>query len=294
MRTRFIKINDISEIDTTRVTVHDLNNRYIDRRGNMYGLRYNRTSKKVEVIKIIRTPIKSAEYYRQRLRQQKKEGSSAQTEKGYFDIDEDIAVEGELIDASSYSDGVELDFNPDMFVENTIELMKTHASRFNGIINNIKNSKAISERDRLNANQLDDIFRNLNIDGIQRIEKILATSKEIKEYPRSISYYLAKQNPDSKAIIDSLDSDTRKMSYVYLLEMYHSISNLYRTLLKILKDLNYFLENTHTEDARDLTFAEKQSFQDACISVQNSIVESSRLLNDLKRLNEYLSDARNF
>jgi hypothetical protein len=260
----------------------------------MYGFRYNRTSRKVEIIKIIRTPVKSAEYYQHKLRQQKKNELTARGEKGYFENDGDMEVVEEMPADEEIGGQGPAEFNPSMFIDGTIELMQTHISRLNGIMNNIKNSRAVSEGDRMTSNQMEDMFRNIFIDGIQRIEKILATHKELKEYPRSISYYLAKQNTRSKNIIDLLDSDASKMEYIYFAELFYSINNLYRTLLKILKDLNYFLENTHIEEIKDLTFSEKQSFQDASISVENTIKECDRLLKDMRKLDDYISDADNF
>jgi len=54
MKQRIIKINDISEIDTSKISVYDLNNRYIDKNGSMFSLKYNRGERKVEIIKIVR------------------------------------------------------------------------------------------------------------------------------------------------------------------------------------------------------------------------------------------------
>ncbi len=295
MKTRFIKVDSIADVDASKITIHDLNNRYIDKQGNMYGLRYNRTSRKVEILKIIRTPVKSADYYHHKLRQQKKNGVAARAEKGYFENEEEMEVVEEMPSDDEAAGGqTSAEFNPVIFMDGTIELMQTHISRMNGIMNNIRNSRAIPDGDRMAASQMEDIFRNINIDGIQRIEKILAVHKELKEYPRSISYYMAKQNTKSRNIIDQLDTDAAKMEYIFFAELYYSIANLYRTLMKILKDLNYFLENVHVEDVKDLTFSEKQSFQDACISVENTIKECDRLLKDMKRIEDYLSDAKNF
>jgi hypothetical protein len=49
MKTKFIKIKNMGEIDPSKITIYDLNNRYIDAVGNMYGLKYNREQKKVEI-----------------------------------------------------------------------------------------------------------------------------------------------------------------------------------------------------------------------------------------------------
>ncbi len=294
MRTRFIKINDISDIDTSKVTVQDLGNRYIDRQGNMFGLKYNRKNRKVNVIKIIRTPVKSADYYKQIIMTQRKGGISLKEnhdnlKDGGIGLDDDLSFGDDNI-----ADGVEIDFDPNFFISSTIELMQTHSSRLEGIMMNVKNSLVIPESDRMNSDQMNDIFRNVNIDGIQRIEKILVAHKELKNYPRSISYYLAKLDINDKDIIEKLDTDERKMSYIYASEMFYSIRNFYRTLNKILKDLNFFLESLNPDAIKEITFAEKQSFHDAKTSVGNTIAESDKLMNDIQRMEEHLSDASNF
>ena len=50
---RIIRVASVEDIDLTKVSVYDLNNRYVDSQGNMYGLKYNRSDKKIEVIKML-------------------------------------------------------------------------------------------------------------------------------------------------------------------------------------------------------------------------------------------------
>lgn len=295
MKTKFIRVKDISEIDTSKVRVYDLNNRYIDREGNMYGLRYNRQTRKMDIIKIIRTPAKSAEYYQQILVNQKKLGIIGRDDEKIFESEDEIEGDLTLSNNSTIDiDAVELAFDPNSFIDTLVNLMQTHRERLSGIMMNIRNSSIISEDDRGNYKQLDDIFRNIDMDGIQRIEKVLAIHKEIKNYPRSISYYLSKLDGKGRRIINELDSDRSKMDYIYYSEMFYLIKNLYRTLFKMLKDLNYFIENNNPDDRVDLNYTEKKFYQDARISVDNTLSEIDWLLEDIKRLDNYLSDPTNF
>jgi hypothetical protein len=83
MKTQFIHIQNIEDVDTSKISVYDLNKRYIDSTGNMYGLRYNRALRKVEVIRILRTTQDRAELIKNRMietrlmnrRKQKEENS---------------------------------------------------------------------------------------------------------------------------------------------------------------------------------------------------------------------------
>jgi len=72
MKNVIIRINDISDIDTSKVSVYDLNNRYLDSHGTMYGLKYNKSLRKIEVIKIVRTHEKNAASYQQQIMQKKR------------------------------------------------------------------------------------------------------------------------------------------------------------------------------------------------------------------------------
>lgn len=290
MKTVFIKINNISEINTSKITVQDLNNRYIDKDGKMYGLKYNRKNRKVSIIRIIRTPAKSAEYFNQMLKTQRKEeilnqrasqGKTAQAENG-------ISAQKEK---NSEND---MQFNFHLFINKTVELMQSHKERISGIMMNIKNSRMVSDRDKINITQLNDLFRNLEIDGIARIEKALSNYKEIKNYPRSLPYYIAKLDSKNRRVLDELDSDARKMSFVYAAEMYYSIKTLYRTLFKILNDLNHFINMVSPGGPKDITSAERQYFTDAKISVENTIDEVSKLLENIQKIEDFLNDPKNF
>jgi hypothetical protein len=48
MKKRIIRVTDIAEVDTSKISVYDLNNRYVDPLGNMFGLKYNRELRRVE------------------------------------------------------------------------------------------------------------------------------------------------------------------------------------------------------------------------------------------------------
>ena len=295
MKTRFIKINDISNINTSKISVHDLNNRYLDSTGNMYGLKYNRKTRKIDIIKIIRTPVNSAEYYRQQLRNGKRNKKISREAPAVIEnSDLDIVTESDDSDDMEAEKSITPDFDPNVFIEKTSGLMQTHKDRLLGIMMNIKNSRVISEDNRMNANEMTDLFRNIDIDGVQRIDKILTAYKELKNYPRSISYYLSKLDNDSREIIENIDSDTKKLNYISLVEMRNAIRNLYTPLHKTLKDLIFYLESQNPDEMKDLTFSEKQSFHDAQTSAENTIDGIVDILTEVKTLGTYLHDPKNF
>ncbi|TAL30962.1 MAG: hypothetical protein EPN93_19020 [Spirochaetes bacterium] len=292
MKTRFIRINDISEIETSSTTVYDLNNRYIDARGNMFGLRYNRDSKKIEVIKIIRTPAQKSSYFQQQLvRHRRMKSANGEHEAVGSQRAEDaghVAAGGE--DAPETEDV----FESEQYISQAMETMKTHRDRIAGIMMNIKNSHVVPETERGEANVLIQIFRSLEIDGIKRIEKVLDNHKEIVSYPRSLSYYESKLDNKGRDVFEAIGDYEKRMKFVFHFEMFNSIKNLYNALFKGLKDLDYFLQDKKIDEVKGITLPEKQCYLDATTSLANTLRESGKIMRDIAKLEEYVYNRNNF
>ena len=291
MKTKFIKIKDISEIDPSKATVYDLNNRYIDSQGKMYSLKYNRHKRKIEIIRIIRTPANSAPFYEQKIQENKKtlKNTKSQFHTSYDYVDESDEESLESVDESID----EITFDPDEFITETLELMLTHKERLNGIIMNINNSPLVLGSGE-ETKDLQNTFRNMDIDGIQRIEKVLTQHKEMTSYPRSINYYLSRLDNKDKKFAESISTEKQQMKYVFLNEMYHSINNLYRTLRKIINDVHLIIRDVDTNEISSFTHLDKQNIEDAKTSIDNTIFEIKDILNKTSMLEAYLSDADNF
>ena len=282
MKQKILRITDISEIDTSRVSVFDMNNRYIDGRGNIYGLKFNRLTKKIEVIKLIRTHTDEAQFVQHRIIQKKIKTQQIQEKEQsewHNDDTEDIPATA---------------FSPRDAVERIISLIGPHRERLKGIIMNIKNSNAFTRDNKTESIELDNIFRNLDIDGIQQFEKIENYHRELTGYPRSITYYMAKLDPRSRDIVDSMGTESdRVMRYIFFYEMNNSITAMYRNLKKILVNLTEFLSTKDIESMKNLTSFEKQSFEDANTSIENTLLEIDDVLDSLLPMDDFLHNPEN-
>jgi hypothetical protein len=281
MKSPIIRINDVSEIDTSRVSVYDLNNRYLDRRGNMYGLKYDRLSKKIQIIRIVRTLTDEAQLLQQKIIRKKIDQTKNPAE-------EDFPAEQFELQEESF-------FDPDLLVSETLNLVTAHKERLRGIIMNIKNSNIFPKENKHESVELENIFRNLEIDGIQQFEKVENYEKELSHYPRSITYYQAKIDNHGRAVIESLGNNKDKiMNFIHLYEMYISLKAVYRNLKKILMSLVEFINQRDVESGRKFTPFEKQSFEDSQVSIANTLFEIDDILNKLAPLGEYLKSPENF
>ena len=80
MKKRIIRINDVTQIDTSKVSVYDLNNRYIDPLGNIYGLKYNKDGRKVEIIKLERFHSGESRIFQQIANRHKEDKAAAEND----------------------------------------------------------------------------------------------------------------------------------------------------------------------------------------------------------------------
>jgi hypothetical protein len=289
MKTLFIQIDDPSQIDTAKTTVYDLNKRYIDHAGNMYGLRYNRGLKKIEVIKIMRTTAKNESYFTQKMIQQKKVNAATDTEHESMEQDEDNY---EAAEQTHREEDYEID--PVTFREDLFTLMLTHKERLNTIVKNIYNSKLIPRENRDATAKLDELFRNIDIDCAQRIDKIINSYREMTEYPRSLNYYIGRLDNRARDLITEIRSEESKLNFVILHEMHTQSRDLFTALKKMLANLSSFLKEHSENRLAKISALEKQALGDAITSIDSTIREIHTESEKLVAFEKYIYTLANF
>lgn len=278
MKKRIIKIKDVSQIDTSKISVYDLNNRYIDPMGNLFGLKYNRAGRKIEIIKLERVHTSQTRQYQRKIVQNRETSDS-----GF-----DTPISGESRSEENGIDEEKLFFEPDTFIEKVISDAEIHKERINGIIMNINDSGIFPKENKMDSTEFDDIARSLDIEGIQQLEKLDSYYRELSNYPRSITYYQAKIDNDGKDMIDLLAGNKEKtMRFIFLYEMSSSIKRVYNGLFKHIKRLDSFTDSKNPDEVTGVTKPQKQSFIDARTSIVNTINDIERILKTNNTLYEY-------
>jgi hypothetical protein len=267
MKTQFIQIQDISEIDTTKVNVYDLNKRYIDRAGNMYGLRYNRDQKKIEIIKIMRTTARNQQYFAQKMMINKKDSMGSGSEGAMPGYNEPLMWDTEA------SNGETIPMDTESFRSEMFAALLVYKERITGIVKNISNVPLIPREQRDLNIKLDDLLRNLDIDGVQRLDKVLTTYREMTDYPRSVNYYLAKLDARARSFLSKIPGDEAKLKFIIYHETASNLREIFYFLSKVLSELNQFMaENKDAKHVR-INQQEKQSLSDAMVSMINTITD---------------------
>ncbi len=286
MKKRIIRINDVSQIDTSKASVYDLNNRYIDPLGNIFGLRYNKDNRKVDIIKLERFHSGESRIYQQ-IATRHKEGRFTPDSSSEFGNDQD--------ESGEKPSNEDLLFEPEIFIDDVINNAETHKERLTGLIKNIYDSDVFPKENKQESTEFDDIVRNLEIDGIQQLEKLETYYRELTNYPRSITYYQAKIDNTGKNVFEKLaGSKERTMRFVLMYEMSTTIKRIYTNLKKHIVHMNDFTSNKNIDDRQYMTKHQKQSFIDARTSIGNTIQDIEDILQQNALLYSYAINPANY
>lgn len=284
MKKRIIRIADISEIDTSKISVYDLNNRYVDPVGNIFGLKYNRDLHKIEIIKLERIHTSEMLQYQKKIMilRDMEQSASGQGESKHVQISE--------------SETEELFFEPDVFIESVISESDVHKERLNAIIMNIDLSDVFTRENKMESAAIDDLARQIEIDCVQQLEKLDGYYRELVNYPRTITYYQAKIDNDGKNFIDRLIGSKKDkiMKFILYYEMSSSIKRVYGNIKKHVYSLNELIENKNPDDVQGISKHQKQAFIDAKTSVTNTLSEVEEILKKNKKLYEFALNKNNF
>jgi hypothetical protein len=175
------------------------------------------------------------------------------------------------------------------------ELASTHKSRLTGIISNLQKSNYIKEADRADKISLEAYFRYINTEALQKFEKLEKNQKELLYYPRSIPYYLANLDNQGREFIDRLNQDNQKiMKFIYYFEMLSSMRIIYRQIKKVLDDLIKFLASLEEKKLKELERNDKLAYQDAVTSINNTLIDCERTLDDLSAFEAFMYDIEKY
>lgn len=292
MQIRYVYIDDISKIDHTKATVYDLNKRYIDSEGNMYGLRYNRESKKIDVIRLVRTSVQHAQIIAKRMHANllSKKSSSESVRSSEPSIIEEFTVEE---DDSGQEPIEKPKIIPDAFIAERFNELPLFRERIKGILRNI-NSSNINTRDhREITNPLDEVLRNIEIDGLGKIDKVTSLYRELSEYPRSINYYIGRLDPRSRNVLNAIHSDAKKIKFILWADMKNSLHDFYSSLDGMLRSLSKNINALSDERLPKLSANERQLLTDSTTTVTNTINEIREIDRKLDEFDIFIHNIEN-
>ena len=212
MARSFIQIDSIDDIDLSRVSVGNINDRYIDKEGNRYATRFNLRTRKIDIIRIA---LGNDEALHARM----KHRSSGQKKD----------AEDESIPAAPLSGGVSVPdwvtraaIQPDESIDNQSFLNSLDqesskiSERIRGIISNMKNSEAFEGAARSSGNTVEDVILKLTTMYDREVQENLNQTQnlvsEFNRFPKPPSNYYIHLSRKQKLVVEGMSED-KQMDY---------------------------------------------------------------------------------
>ena len=286
----YIPIENIEDIDTTQISIRDINRRYIDRNGFRYATRFNLNTRKIEVVRIVKGR-QEAEMVRRRLQTESEMRQVHMTHDlddeppGVYasasvnqESEESIAIElpgdepdvdiapydGDVADTGNFFEG--------QFMEECSKDFEKIKERITGINNFIRASKYFEHHP---SPEYSELLREIDIECIQRSDKAVNYYKELISYPRPVGYYISRLSPDDKKIADALDDDEEKMELVKRWEIRAAFDDAFNVIVKTIGKLKNILSGISETQFKNMDSVRQQAIQDANMAV-DYLLESTR------------------
>jgi phage terminase Nu1 subunit (DNA packaging protein) len=298
----YIPINSVDDIDPRKISIRDINKRYVDREGNRYATRFNLQTRQVEVVRVARTKSEALRLRDEILRERTDSpaprsaaglnrsnpslptasasgASAADSNDGDFD-DLDGLDLGADPESDSFStrptaparptgvDPREGAFIEQSFLEESVQDLGKHRERLQVVINNLKNSR------HFDANTaFADILRKVDAECWQKTETVISYYKELYNYPRSLSHYAPRLTPEERARLEKAESDERRMDWVRRWEVRRAFEDIFTTLPNVAGELAKLLKDVPDQVKRAMPAAAQQTVSDALVSLDLLVVE---------------------
>lgn len=223
MRHQYIRIDSVQDIDTSRITLRSIENRYIDAQGRRFATRFNLRTHRVEIVPIalgreeailIRrmaaVPGAQHEAAAPEVRAQRRVHPSPMKIPVWIG---DFQVEPDTNDAELHA-----------FLVTAEREMQRNGERYRGLIQSLKMS-AILE-DVKDGNQHDAILELTNTyerDIQAHASRVQAMVVEFLRFPKPLASYLGQIDRNCKKYVEKLEMDKQKkycMAYLLAGEMF--------------------------------------------------------------------------
>ena len=271
----YLPIDSVDDLDPAKISLQDINKKYIDRNGMRFATRFNLKTRKVEIVRIVKGR-QEAETIRRQVMQHRTDATRAREESRAYSNDADgldggaaaaqgdISLSHEAFAPTGKGPPPDLDasagFVERQFTEECASDFEKIKERLQGIMNFIKNSRYFENR---RSEPLSEAFRRIDVDGIQSSESAINYYKELVAYPRPVSYYISRMSAEAKTKLDSIEADEEKMILVRRWETQATFQEAYSKVLEATEELRKVLNSVPGEELDLLPHTQHQAFDDA-------------------------------
>ncbi|GIX40697.1 MAG: hypothetical protein KatS3mg129_3192 [Leptospiraceae bacterium] len=256
-KSEYIFVRSINDVDPKKLTIRDLNKKFIDEDGRKYALKFDFQTRQIKFVRLASSyqealKIKQEilrEKHKKELNQQKLEDNIqniyAKQEREIIDLEN--KQENQKNQLNQFSRNVEIDFlSPDesLFDENEFlkELerdTKKSVESLRAIEKNL-NRAQVFEKLSTSLNEFFDLQKEIEIKCYNASEEAIKMLKELVYYPRPATHYLSRLPDPIRKRIENLDSK-QQLDYIRRYEIY----KIFRELIMNIIDFTNKLERIY-------------------------------------------------
>lgn len=276
MARKYIKIRDVTDIDVSQIGVGNIENRYIDAEGNRYATRFNKRTRKIDIVRIALgreeaqlAQMKIRGVPRKRESEQEEVSSQPTEHPSPYQLPGWISSRGispaSNLQVREYLNELEKECN-------------RISERFRGVISNLKTAEVQISSEEQHQDFILDITTSYERDIQNPLTETQNLVIEMARFPKPNSHYLSYLERPHKTYFDSLNLESQT-EYLKALV-------IGKTFLKALEgglDLIDFLNNRLSAyNAGQLRDKRKQAYENATQSI--TFIESSLITETAKVL----------
>jgi len=317
----YIHINSIEDIQPEKISIRQLNNKYIDRYGNRYATKFNLKTKKVEIVRLAASKEEAL-----RLREEIKKSRSSYDRTSFSgkepvlpsSISSDLYRSEDSFENSSTfftgsfpgAEGSNSSHAAEEFDPYTLDVDKASHTPFqkrnlSGVIfyekpfidRCIQEIQKTRERqnavinhikkskifDREDKERFDDLEREIDIECWQRGEKAINYQRELYSYPRPLNYYLARIPTEKKAVLESRKEEAEKLDLVRRWELQETFYIVFKKFHTVTDKMHLLLkEKINHESFVTLTAGIQQLLKDAGTSCEIILQASEEIQQQIQ------------
>lgn len=264
MRHNYIRVNSLADIDTSRITVRGIENRYVDAQGRRYATRFNLRTRHIEVV-----PIALG----------RDEALALKRLAGSTTTNEIADAHGGAAQQRVHPQPMKLPnwlvamhITPDMsetdlqtFLATAERELQRNGERYRGLIQSLKMSAVLE--DMKDGNQHDAILEITNTyerDIQGHTSRVQAMVVEFMRFPKPLASYLGQIDRNCKRYVEKLDMEKqKKYCFAYLLaaEMF----GMFKGGLELIEMIERFTAGAKPEQ---LNYDRKSAYESAMQSLQ--------------------------
>jgi len=250
MNSEYIYIRSIEDIDPKKLTIRDLNKKFIDEQGRKYAVKFDFQTRQIQFVRIA-SSYQEAIRIKQEILKEKQKNVFQKEQKeilpSRFDAtfkeqenkleQENITLNKKMNDYDFLSPE-EVLFDENEFFKELEKESKKSVESLRAIEKNLNRSQ-VFEKLSNSLNEFFDLQKEIEIKCYNASEEAIKILKELVYYPRPINHYLTRLPDPIRKKIENLN-ETQQFDFIKRYEIYKIFHNLIMNVMEYTNRLEKF------------------------------------------------------